>query len=395
MIKQNIISCCWPRRSPYHNASKLLTIALLAVNAIWIVPQVSKPDRIPENYKFSFPTVDERIKYYMGSWFNRSIINTEINCSEFPFYTSGMRWHDQAYLFNATNLMVAQTDGFLDLTKGNFLEYHNHVLLYYLPKSPITGYRMITTFGDSSGNPNFPLVSKARHAQGQVSQNSNDNRNDPILAYYQTDRHFSEPLGKLKKMSIPWHEKKNQLIWRGAPTGQERRLNVVKMFQNSNKTDIDIAFDLRNHRMAQMFQPPISKDLFAERIKIPQQLQYKYLLSLEGNDVATGLKWMLYSNSVVLMPTPTVVSWAMEDQLVPFYHYIPLHQNATNLETMLQWARQHDEECQVIARQATQFMQDLWMSEKAQHDNEIILTKMVTSYHNQFGDALAQCPPPM
>ncbi len=31
------------------------------------------------------------------------------------------------------------------------------------------------------------------------------------------------------------------------------------------------------------------------------QLKFKYFLSLEGNDVATGLKWMLLSNSVVFI----------------------------------------------------------------------------------------------
>ena len=41
------------------------------------------------------------------------------------------------------------------------------------------------------------------------------------------------------------------------------------------------------------------------------QLKYKYILMLEGNDVATGLKWQLISNSVVFMARPTCVSFAM------------------------------------------------------------------------------------
>lgn len=34
-----------------------------------------------------------------------------------------------------------------------------------------------------------------------------------------------------------------------------------------------------------------------------------------GNDVASGLKWMLASNSVVFMPLPRVETWAMESLL--------------------------------------------------------------------------------
>lgn len=39
-------------------------------------------------------------------------------------------------------------------------------------------------------------------------------------------------------------------------------------------------------------------------LSIRQQLGYRYLVSVEGNDVASGLKWMLASNSTVLMPPP-------------------------------------------------------------------------------------------
>ena len=43
-----------------------------------------------------------------------------------------------------------------------------------------------------------------------------------------------------------------------------------------------------------------------------EQLTYKMLISVEGNDVATGLKWNLLSNSVVLMPPPLKSIFSME-----------------------------------------------------------------------------------
>ncbi len=39
---------------------------------------------------------------------------------------------------------------------------------------------------------------------------------------------------------------------------------------------------------------------------------------LEGNDVASGLKWALLSQSVVMMPPPQHTSWAMEELLQPW-----------------------------------------------------------------------------
>lgn len=57
---------------------------------------------------------------------------------------------------------------------------------------------------------------------------------------------------------------------------------------------------------------------------------------MEGNDVSSGLKWNLLSNSVVLMPKPTRTSWAMEEFEVvgaePWVHYIPMHADGSNTE---------------------------------------------------------------
>ena len=67
---------------------------------------------------------------------------------------------------------------------------------------------------------------------------------------------------------------------------------------------------------------------------IAKELKYKYLLSLEGNDVSSSLKWMLYSNSVVFMRNPRIVSWIMEDHLEPYIHYIPLNDDFNNNENI-------------------------------------------------------------
>ena len=64
-------------------------------------------------------------------------------------------------------------------------------------------------------------------------------------------------------------------------------------------------------------------------------LRYKYILSIQGNDVSSGLKWMLFSNSVVFLPPVTYESLVMESLLQPFVHYIPVFSNMTNLEEMV------------------------------------------------------------
>ena len=67
----------------------------------------------------------------------------------------------------------------------------------------------------------------------------------------------------------------------------------------------------------------------------------KYQLSNEGNDVATGLKWQLYTDSVVVMPPPTMETWALEGALEPFVHYVPVKRDWSDLEERLMWAEAH------------------------------------------------------
>ena len=107
--------------------------------------------------------------------------------------------------------------------------------------------------------------------------------------------------------------------------------------------------------------------------------------------MASGLKWMLYSNSVVMMAPPTKVSWAMESMLVPWVHYIPLFQNHSNLPERLAWARTHDDECQQISLHARDYMERLVTSEQAQRDTVTILKEMDRVYQQNFGEALQQC----
>lgn len=100
---------------------------------------------------------------------------------------------------------------------------------------------------------------------------------------------------------------------------------------------------------------------------------------------------MLYSNSVVMMAPPTKASWAMEDLLLPFVHYIPLSNDMSNLIEMYTWAEENQEACKEISARATEFIERLWLSEQARVDNEILKVKLATAYVKQFSKPLAQC----
>jgi hypothetical protein len=101
---------------------------------------------------------------------------------------------------------------------------------------------------------------------------------------------------------------------------------------------------------------------------------------MEGNDVATGLKWVLASNSLVIMPIPKIESWLMEGLLVPWEHYVPIDDDLGNLNEIIEWCKSNDEKCKEIVKNANQYM-----SKFSDRDNEIkIHKKIIEDYKNNI-----------
>ena len=65
---------------------------------------------------------------------------------------------------------------------------------------------------------------------------------------------------------------------------------------------------------------------------------------------------MLASNSVVLMPPPTVESWLLESRLEPWVHFIPIKADGTDLKEQLNWAKSHSAACRQIAAASTDYV---------------------------------------
>jgi hypothetical protein len=242
----------------------------------------------------------------------------------------------------------------------------------------------------------------------------------PIIGMYEIHRHYNDHFQQVDDLwdIRPWSSKKETLIWRGASSG--KRQGIVEKYygdyyfpnnpNNTTHTDttsidhqkgggrfvadgrsgspmIDIAFSytLDIHKGSRL------EHYVRGGMSVQDLLSYKYLLSMEGWCMASGLKWMLYSNSVIFMAQPTKVSWAMECMLVPFVHYIPVKDDYSNLVEMVQWAKTHDAECERISLQARDYMERLVTSEQAQNDTMYILSEMDKIYQQNFGETLQRC----
>ena len=230
-------------------------------------------------------------------------------------------------------------------------------------------------------------------------------------------------MGRIPPQDVPWSEKHNQAVFRGTLTGllppdsrfdlatrnshapilrdddaaqkcQEldrcRLVHEVNAFyQDHPKTkplvDAKLVTPLLQH--TDMPKSIHGVKLFGERKTKQKLLKYKAIIMLEGNDAGTGFKWALFSNSVVMTAErPKFTSWAMEELLEPWVHYIPLdpHNFGQDVHAKMQWMLDHDEEAYAIARRGSLWIRDLLNHPNADPDDQAISDEMVRRYRAHF-----------
>jgi hypothetical protein len=320
------------------------------------------------NYKNNF-----RINYYLGN-INKEIITVgnEIkykitlfdNTEEINKMTIqkilDTRFMDKFYeryckLTNYFNIIHDEICYFSD-----FRDYLDN----YKTKHNANNIEALIFFGDDTQFKKLPCFVKAK------TIGSND---FSVLLKLNVLRHFSS-IKKTIAVDIPFATKRNKLLWRGTNTNTDcnTRCNLVDKFYNTKNQNIDIKFSY----LCKNFDA-IKSEQVDRIMSIQEMLQYKFLLSVEGNDVATNLKWILISNSVVIMPIPKKCSWIMEDMLVPFVHFVPVSVCFSDLEDVFDWCLNNLEKCEEISKNATKFMKQFLDEENEKYITTEVIRKYV------------------
>lgn len=287
-------------------------------------------------------SLQKRVNYYLNNLCEEkkvSITFSDVQTSDYPFLPNIIK---SIKLSDIIRLSFRQQDNFIVYGPA-IVNIMNKDLWFnnYLDK------KILFRWGDCTVNPesdNLFYITKARRS---------DSKNGVIMRM-SIGRHWGN-IRFVKQSDKPFENKKNILVWRGATTGQDEnrfednRLLAVNTMIYSDSCDIGFS------QVCQGQSP--DKRLLKKSMSLKEQLEYKYLLSLEGNDVASGLKWQLYSNSVVFMRKPRIVSWAMEDTLEPFVHYIPILDDFSDFEKQLEWANNNQDKCKIISENATKFIE--------------------------------------
>jgi hypothetical protein len=204
-------------------------------------------------------------------------------------------------------------------------------------------------FGDVVGVPEVPRIVKDRPI-------GDDNANG-VLMKLNKFRHFYMPPDNLS-----FADKRPMVVWRGHLNNPLRTRFVEKA------ADLPIC-DAGSHRAD---APDGYRKPF---LNIEQQRQYRYIVSLEGNDVATNLKWIMSSNSLCLMPEPTYETWFAEAKVEPNVHYVPLKPDFSDLVDKVAYFEKHAAEAGRITAAANAYCREFGNERDEQAISLLVLYK--------------------
>lgn len=183
-------------------------------------------------------------------------------------------------------------------------------------------------FGDITDAPPTPSIVKSRPI--------NNHNQNAVLLNLNKVRHFV-----FVKDPIQFTDKEFKLIWRGnIKNHQPHRIKFIEQFYTHELCDIGCVNNFEEGR----YDKP--------KLAILEHLKFKFILCIEGNDVATNLKWVMSSNSIAVMPKPKYETWFMEGRLIPNVHYIEIKEDYSDLDERLNYYNNHPKAAEEIIKNA-------------------------------------------
>jgi len=306
---------------------------------------------------------NNRPYYYLKNYL-RLVVPHKLNEILLHYKLSGINKFDVDYINSRVNyynkLQSIRTLGSDALLLKNF-KLAKRGKCYYFDTLEYTRFfkrdlAIYNLFGDITYVPEYPSITKSRPIKGDV-QNS-------IILNLDKARHFNfinDPVNYRKKV--------NKLIWR-VNINQVHRARFMEMYFDNEMCNLG---NVSKNTEYPGWQRP--------RMSIREHLDYKFVLCLEGHDVATNLKWVMSSNSVAVMPEPKYETWFMEGNLIPDYHYIRISDDYSDLIERLTYFIANPDKAEDIIRNAHEYVSQF----KNKKREDIISILVLRKYFKQTG----------
>lgn len=226
-------------------------------------------------------------------------------------------------------------------------------------------------FGDITYVPEVPSILKSRPV-------GTDNANSVILNLDKI-RHFTFVDDKRD-----FRKKKDMLVSRNH-VSQPHRLKFLEMYYDDRMCNIGM---INKSKGLERF--------LKEWMTLEEQLRYKFILCLEGNDVASNLKWVMSSQSLAVMTVPRYETWFMEGTLIPDYHYVLIKDDYSDLRDRMGYYIDHPDEAMQIIKNAHRYIEQFMNKKREDLISLLVLEKyFYMTGQKELDDNLKAILPPV
>jgi hypothetical protein len=171
----------------------------------------------------------------------------------------------------------------------------------------------------------------------------------------------------------PFHSKINKIVFAG-------RLHNSNKYNFTKRRDIEIS---QRHYFYSDAVPKDNIYCSADKwIDSSEMRNYKYILDMDGKGSTwDATAWKLNSNSVIFKTDSRWRQW-FYDEYIAWKHYVPIADDFSDLQEKYQWCETHQDECEIIIRNAKQLFQKIYRM------NSVINyhTKMINTIAESFTD---------
>lgn len=314
---------------------------------------------------------NSKIAYYARSYFHLLVPRLILKIRRKRLFRESEKRDDLQYIRDRVDYYCKDLTGF-DRSSQKWQqesvllcnERIRHPKVYYLDSLKYARYfapssRWKLCWGDVNYVPELPSVVKSRPI-GPGNENS-------VIMKLDLVRHFIFLNDKTN-----WSDKKNQVIFRGA-IGQmegvafkENRYRFMQMYFGNPMCDLGEVMEGGKY---------INESWAKPKISLMDHLEYKFIMALEGNDVASNLKWIMSSNSIAVMPRPRFETWFMEGKLIPDFHYIEIRDDFSDLEEKLNYYISNPEKAETIISNAHKYISQFTDSKRESIISLMVLDK--------------------
>jgi len=149
---------------------------------------------------------------------------------------------------------------------------------------------------------------------------------------------------------IEWDKKISTVFWRGGSSGFYRpsiRMQVVDQLYGVPNTDV------RFVRRGWAINDAVIPDQHFSDLASPiEHAQYKYIMVIDGNTLASNGQWVFASGSVPVIVAHPETQWWLKSELKPMVNHVPIRYDLSDLKEKIEWLLTHDDEAKKIAENA-------------------------------------------